>query len=323
MTKYHHILFSPIALIFLALLSFSCNNPATGDHKGRLYNSPNTIPNPQPTTHNPETHAMETHAMETHAMETHAMETHAMRLYRVFIESSTPHYVMNPSKDMLFGQVDLAASDDFMLIDSRYANREGMYMLREAYEAFLEMHAAAASDGISLTIISALRTFDHQKRIWENKWNGRQVLHGNIRATSIADPKERALEILRFSAMPGTSRHHWGTDIDINSLNNSYFDSGQGKREYDWLVANAGRFGFCQPYTEHGTGRVGGYEEEKWHWSYVPVSSQYLQAYMDTISYDDIKGFEGWETARQIGVIERYVMDVGKGCRDARRASPR
>lgn len=217
---------------------------------------------------------------------------------------------MTPSKDLLLGRIDPAASEDFVLIGNRYASREGMYMLRDAYEAFLEMHAAAAADGISLTIISAMRTFNHQKRIWENKWNGRQTLHGNIRATDIADPVERALEILRFSAMPGTSRHHWGTDIDINNLNNSYFGSGRGKREYDWLVANASRFGFCQPYTAHGTNRRGGYEEEKWHWSYVPVSSQYLRAYMDAISYDDIKGFDGWDTAKEIGVIERYVMEV-------------
>ena len=25
-------------------------------------------------------------------------------------------------------------------------------------------------------------------------------------------------EIIRFSTIPGTSRHHWGTDIDINGF---------------------------------------------------------------------------------------------------------
>ncbi len=225
--------------------------------------------------------------------------------------------IMDITKDMLLGKIDPAVNDDFSLIDSRYANRRGMYMQREAYEAFLLMHAAAASDGIALTIVSAMRTFDHQRRIWNDKWHGRQILHGNIRATSINDPVQRALEILRFSAMPGTSRHHWGTDIDINNLKNSYFASGRGKNEYDWLVANAGRFGFCQPYTAHGTARNGGYEEEKWHWSYEPVSSQYLRAYIETVSYEDITGFDGWDTAAQIGVIEQYVREVGCG-RDGR-----
>ena len=221
---------------------------------------------------------------------------------------------MEVTKEQLFGKVDPARHDDFVLVDVRYANRAGMYMHQEAYAAFVEMHAAAAQDGVTLTIISAMRTFDHQRRIWENKWHGRQILHGNIRATAIDDPVERSLEILRFSAMPGTSRHHWGTDIDLNSLNNSYFESGQGRRVYEWLQAHASSFGFCQPYTSHGAGRTAGYEEEKWHWSYKPVASQYLKAFRELVTIEDITGFDGWETAREIGVIERYVLDVNRAC---------
>jgi zinc D-Ala-D-Ala carboxypeptidase len=55
-----------------------------------------------------------------------------------------------------------------------YANRAGMYMHTDAYQSFLKMHEAATRDGINLVIISAFRDFNHQKRIWENKWNGRQ-----------------------------------------------------------------------------------------------------------------------------------------------------
>ena len=29
------------------------------------------------------------------------------------------------------------------------------------------------------------------------------------------EPKKAISEIIRFSTVPGTSRHHWGTDIDI------------------------------------------------------------------------------------------------------------
>jgi zinc D-Ala-D-Ala carboxypeptidase len=190
-----------------------------------------------------------------------------------------------------------------------------MYMLREAYEAFLKMHRAAEADGVKLVILSAMRTFGHQKRIWENKWHGRQVLDGGIYATSIADPVERAREILRFSAMPGTSRHHWGTDIDLNALQNSYFESGDGKRVYDWLLENAAGFGFCQPYTAIGPDRPQGYEEEKWHWSYRPIAATYLRAFEAKVSYESIAGFDGWETAGQIGVIEHYVLKVSPDCR--------
>jgi len=49
--------------------------------------------------------------------------------------------------------------------------------------------------------------------------------------------------------MPGTSRHHWGTDVDLFSLDNKFFESGDGKIWYSWMVQNAAKYGFCQPYT--------------------------------------------------------------------------
>lgn len=217
--------------------------------------------------------------------------------------------------ELLMGKIDPATDPLFVAVESKFASRSGMFMHQEAYEAFKEMFAAAAADGINLVIVSAMRTFNHQRRIWNNKWNGRQVLEGNINATSIVDPVERAREILRFSAMPGTSRHHWGTDIDLNSLVNSYFESGQGKRVYEWLQQNAAKFGFCQPYTAHGTNRNGGYEEEKWHWSYKPVSELYLEVFNQSVAYEDITGFDGWETALRIGVIERYVIEINQECK--------
>lgn len=216
--------------------------------------------------------------------------------------------------EQLTGRVDPASDPGLVVVSDAYASRAGMYLREEAYAAFREMHAAAMADGIRLTILSAFRTFEHQKRIWEDKWHGRRELHGNVMATDIDDPAERAREILRFSAMPGTSRHHWGTDIDLNSLQNSYFESGEGQEIYAWLSVNGSRFGFCQPYTAHGDRRDGGYEEEKWHWSYIPVAGEYLEAYGRLISYPQITGFDGSETASSIRVIENYVLDISQDC---------
>lgn len=230
------------------------------------------------------------------------------------MESLAKEMDMSVTADMLLGKVDPAASPEFVQIDGSLASRTGMYMHAAAYEAFERMHAAALEKGIRLKVLSAMRSFDYQKRIWENKWNGQQILHGNIRATSIEDPTERALEILRFSAMPGTSRHHWGTDIDLNSLQNSYFLSGEGKIIYEWLQEHASGYGFCQPYTTIGQNRGGGYEEEKWHWSYIPLASVYLKAFPRLISYEDISGFDGCEVAAQIAVIENYVMQIDPSC---------
>ncbi len=218
------------------------------------------------------------------------------------------------TRDMLLGMIDPTLDEDFVPVSLKYARREGMYLRRAAMDAFLEMHAAAEKDGVQLTILSATRPFQHQKRIWENKWNGVSLLQGDIIATDIEDPVERSREILRFSAMPGTSRHHWGTDIDLNSLQNSYFEHGQGKKVYQWLVENAAGFGFCQPYTKHGNRRSGGYEEEKWHWSYLPLAELFYHAFAETITYDDIRGFDGYETAREMQVIENYVLDINTDC---------
>lgn len=218
------------------------------------------------------------------------------------------------SKEKLLGKISAVESDKMVIVPDEYASRGNIYMHAEAFEAFLKMYEDAKKDGINLQIMSGFRSFNHQKRIWENKWNGRQLLHGNIRATDIADPKKRALEILKFSAMPGTSRHHWGTDIDLNSLNNSYFESGYGKKVYSWLRANAGKYGFCQPYTSKGDNRNSGYEEEKWHWSFLPVASGYLNSYKESVDYSDINGFDGCETATQLNVIEKYVLSINSEC---------
>lgn len=223
--------------------------------------------------------------------------------------------ISQSEKNILLGKLSRLQRDSLLNpIGRKYASRDGMFMQREAYNAFLEMHDAAMEDGVELIIVSAFRDFDHQKRIWNNKWSGQQVLSGNIYATDISNPVERAREILRFSAMPGTSRHHWGTDIDLNSLNNRYFESGKGKKEYEWLVKNASKFGFCQPYTPKGAGRESGYEEEKWHWSYMPVSATYLSNYPQIVTYDDIIGFDGWETARLLYIMEHYVLSVNEDC---------
>ena len=93
--------------------------------------------------------------------------------------------------------------------------------------------------------------------------------------------------------MPSTSRHHWGTDIDLINLNNSYFEKGQGLKEYTWLKNNASKFGFCQVYDDKKLTNRTGYELEKWHWSYLPTAKLFLKQYKEKITYKDINNFIG------------------------------
>lgn len=208
------------------------------------------------------------------------------------------------SKEYLLGKFDPAHHPDFAAVGSPYTDKPNMLLRKESFEAFKKMWAGAQKDGITLRIVSATRSFVQQKSIWEEKW-------GRF-AKDAPAPLDRALKILEYSSMPGSSRHHWGTDVDLNDLNNSAFEAG-GKQEkvYQWLVAHASEYGFCQPYT---AGRTEGYHEEKWHWSYTPLSKPFLEQYKESIRNEDIQGFLGANLAVQIGAVEHYVSGINLQC---------
>ncbi len=228
----------------------------------------------------------------------------------------TVESLVNPdiSIDYLMGKFVPSEDQRFTSISATHASNTNMLLRKEAYEAFKSMYEKAKEAGINLKIISATRPFKHQKRIWEAKWNGSRKVEGKDLSKTIIDPAKRALKILEYSSMPGSSRHHWGTDIDINALNNEYFEKGKGKKEYDWLVANAPTFGFCQPYSSKDAQRPNGYNEEKWHWSYLPIAKELTEQYKLRIKNEDIGGFAGAEVAGQIGVVEKYVLGINKAC---------
>ena len=235
------------------------------------------------------------------------------------LRANTPSLSIDPatvvSDRFLMGQFSASKRNDFVRISKRYASRKGMYLQKLPYDAFKAMHTDAKLNGINLQILSASRSFYHQKSIWEAKWNGKRRVGGirNITRT-IKNPTKRAQKILEYSSMPGSSRHHWGTEIDLNSFSNSYFERGQGKRTYDWLVANAPRYGFCQPYTRKDANRPNGYNEEKWHWSFKPLAASYTQQARHRLTDDIFKGFDGANTARRIGIINRYVLGIHAHC---------
>ena len=202
------------------------------------------------------------------------------------------------TKAFILGKFDYKNDSTFVKI-SRVLSSKDIYLKADTYDAFLNMKDSANKAGIEFKIISGTRNFYEQKVIWERKWRK----YKNLR------PKERALKILEYSSMPSSSRHHWGTDIDLNSLNNSYFNSGKGLAEYNWLIANAHHFGFYQVYTDKNSGRTG-YNLEKWHWSYLPLASAYLEFYNNSIDCEDINDFDGSELARELKIIEDYVNGI-------------
>ena len=216
--------------------------------------------------------------------------------------------------DYVLGKFDPATHSSFVKVDTNFADESGYYLHKDTYKAFLKMKSVADEDNVELKIISATRPFKRQKKIWEAKWNGQRLVGGNKLPESHPNPIDRALKILEYSSMPGTSRHHWGSDFDINALENNYFESGKGAKEYQWLITNAPAFGFCQVYTEKGDERPTGYEEEKWHWSYFPLAGRITAAIDTILTNDQISGFDGAETAVEIDIVKNYILGINPEC---------
>ncbi len=222
-------------------------------------------------------------------------------LYNLGLHAQDPQTNMRYSEEELLGQFDAANHPDFSLIPEAYTRKTSIYLRNGVLLAFESMWRAAQSEGIKLEVISATRSFSAQRSIWNRKWNAPRFM-----GFQAAD---RAREILRYSSMPGTSRHHWGTDIDLNSLENEWFETPPGSHVYSWLCANASKYGFYQVYTDKSLGRTG-YEEERWHWSYLPVAEVMWEQFCEDFDDSLMQGFEGAEWADTLSIMQNYVQGI-------------
>jgi D-alanyl-D-alanine carboxypeptidase len=201
-------------------------------------------------------------------------------------------------KSELLGKFNFKTHPAFSKVSNGFSDRD-IYLRTEVNIAFTAMALAAKNDSVDLKVISGTRNFSRQTEIWNGKWN-----------TFSGSEIEKAKEILLYSSMPGTTRHHWGTDFDLNALEPEYFETEEGVKLYNWLKVNAWQFGFFQPYYKKGEERTAGYNEEKWHWSYYPTSNQMLRAYNNSINYKDLKDYKGSELADSLKIFENYVNAV-------------
>ena len=156
---------------------------------------------------------------------------------------------------------------------------------KEVVRPFLAMRAAAAADGIDLVAFSSFRDFDRQLSIWNGKFRGERPLQdraGRPLDAATMSPGEKVAAILWWSALPGASRHHWGTDFDVldgkalpygyqlQVVPAEYLPGGPFERLTRWLDQNMHAFGFFRPYT---TDR-GGVQPEPWHLSHAKVAAR-------------------------------------------------
>lgn len=156
----------------------------------------------------------------------------------------------------------------------------------EIVKPFLELRAQADAANFSIAIVSGYRSFERQLSIWNQKAEGKRPVldsYGQVLDVSQLSPWERVQALLRWSALPGTSRHHWGTDIDIYdsaAVASDYqveltprevADNGPFGAMHGWLdqqIAAGSAAGFFRPYDRDW----GGIAPERWHLSYRPVA---------------------------------------------------
>jgi LAS superfamily LD-carboxypeptidase LdcB len=153
----------------------------------------------------------------------------------------------------------------------------------QASTPFLRLRGAAAQAGFDLAAQSSYRDFDRQLKIWNAKFNGQAPVNdasGRPVDALALPPAERIDAILCWSALPGASRHHWGTDLDlidraavppgyrVQLVAEEYAPAGPFGALAAWLETNAARYGFFRPYR----GVLSGVQPEPWHFSFAPLA---------------------------------------------------
>ena len=63
-----------------------------------------------------------------------------------------------------------------------------------------------------------------------------------------------------------------------------------------------------------GSDRKTGYFEEKWHWTYLPVSTKLTEQAKLNLKNEMISGFLGAETAAKIDVVQNYILGISPAC---------
>jgi len=167
--------------------------------------------------------------------------------------------------------------------DAHLTNIQSHRLHSAIIEDFFALQNAAKQAGFDLTIASSFRDFERQSLIWNNKFSGQKPVYNSqqdvVDLTQLSDI-EKCIAIMRYSALPGASRHHLGTDFDVYDKSavthdyqlqlspHEYEQTGPFAPLSDWLSAHLHEFGFYRPYRED----LNGVAPELWHISHIKQS---------------------------------------------------
>ena len=153
-------------------------------------------------------------------------------------------------------------------------SRDGMQLRKIAAEALQEMAAAAARDGITLTVGSAYRSAEYQAQLYERavRTYGRET----------AD---------RETAQSGKSQHQLGLIVDFSPIDDAFTET----TACDWLLRNASRFGWSLSFPD-GYEDVTGYRWESWHYRYVGKDlAAFIDNYFEGIQQYALQFIYAWQ----------------------------
>ena len=192
---------------------------------------------------------------------------------------------------------------------------KGINLRKEAHDAFIEMKKAAYQDGIDIKVVSSFRDYERQREIFERKY---------INYTEDGmQPLEAVDEIIKYSTIPGTSRHHWGTDVDLvdgskraegDLLVAEKFEAGGPFEDFKvWMDKHAHEYGFYLVYTDNPKRK--GFKYEPWHYSYAPLSIPMLTTFrkmniLKILEKDDFLGSEHLTTGFIRNYITGNILDI-------------
>jgi LAS superfamily LD-carboxypeptidase LdcB len=180
----------------------------------------------------------------------------------------------------------LTGSTESHLVNINPDDRPAMMVHRDILSPLSELQSRAATAGFDLQLCSGFRSFERQMHIWNAKLSGLRPVaddSGAIVDMQSLSPWQQVCAVLRWSALPGGSRHHWGTDMDIYdaaAMPDGYQIQlipaeveGQGlfAPMHDWLDSQLLDLGFYRPYAVDR----GGVAPERWHLSYRPLADQF------------------------------------------------
>ena len=162
--------------------------------------------------------------------------------------------------------------------------------------------------GPPLRRMSAFRSFADQASIVGNMLRSLRITP----ASDISAIRRALLENLTTRSIPGFSRHHWGTDVDVLTTDSSAWRrGGAAARFIEPIAALAPRFGLYHPYREGAFPEPTRphYEAEPWHLSLAGPGEALRQRWLREIAdvpaqYDGLVRRAAQAIASQAGGLD-------------------